>query len=97
MQVQILEQTIFNFLILGKSRFPPKKFYNINYRPILLRLRMPESGDLQQVLGNKKKRRAVLVAQLIELSFPILEVRSLNLVIGKNLFILNICFLSIVY
>ena len=31
MQVQILEQTIFNFLILGKSRFPPKKFYNINY------------------------------------------------------------------
>ena len=58
---------------------------------------MPESGDLQQVLGNKKKRRAVVVAQLIELSFPILEVRSLNLVIGKNLFILNICFLSIVY
>ena len=31
MQVQILEQTIFNFLILEKSRFPPKKFYNINY------------------------------------------------------------------
>ena len=32
MHVQIIEQTIFNFLILGKSRFPPKKFYNINYR-----------------------------------------------------------------
>ena len=31
MQVQILEQTIFNFLILGKSRFPPKRFYNIDY------------------------------------------------------------------
>ena len=30
-QVQILEQTIFQFLILGKSRFPPKKFYNVNY------------------------------------------------------------------
>ena len=26
MQVQILEQTIFKILILGKSRFPPKKF-----------------------------------------------------------------------
>ena len=31
MQVQSSEQTLFNFLILGKSRFPPKKFYNINY------------------------------------------------------------------
>ena len=30
-QVQTSEQTLFNFLILGKSRFPPKKFYNINY------------------------------------------------------------------
>ena len=30
-EVQILEQTIFHFLILGKSRFPQKKFYNINY------------------------------------------------------------------
>ena len=31
--VQILTsgQTIFNFLILGKYRFPPKKFYNINF------------------------------------------------------------------
>ena len=26
MQVQTLEQTLFNFLILGKSRFPPKSF-----------------------------------------------------------------------
>ena len=25
-QVQTSEQTLFNFLILGKSRFPPKKF-----------------------------------------------------------------------
>ena len=31
MQVQILEQTIFNSLIFGKFRFLPKKFYNINY------------------------------------------------------------------
>ena len=26
------EQTFFNFLIFGKSRFHPKKFYNINSR-----------------------------------------------------------------
>ena len=26
-----IKQMFFNFLILGKSRFPPKKFYNINY------------------------------------------------------------------
>ena len=25
MQAQTIEQTLFNFLILGKSRFPPKK------------------------------------------------------------------------
>ena len=31
-QVQSSEQTLFNFLILGKSRFPQKKFYNINSR-----------------------------------------------------------------
>ena len=31
MQVQTPEQTLFYFLIMGKSRFPPKKFYNINY------------------------------------------------------------------
>ena len=31
MQVQTSEQTFFDFLILGKSRFPPKKVYNINY------------------------------------------------------------------
>ena len=30
-QVQMSEKTIFQFLILGKSRFPPKKFYNVNY------------------------------------------------------------------
>ena len=31
MHVQSAEQILFNFLILGKSRFPPKKFYNIDY------------------------------------------------------------------
>ena len=31
-QVQTFEQTLFDFLTLGKSRLPPKKFYNINYR-----------------------------------------------------------------
>ena len=33
-QVQTSEQTYFNFFILGKSRFPPKKFYNINYMKV---------------------------------------------------------------
>ena len=37
------------------------------------------------------------VAQLVEQSLPILEVHDLNPVIGKNLFILNICLLSPVY
>ena len=40
---------------------------------------------------------AVVVAQLVERSLPIPEVRSSNPVIGKNLFILNICLLSTVY
>ena len=34
-----------------------------------------------------KKLRAVVVAQLVEWSLPIPEVRSSNPVIGKNLFI----------
>ena len=33
-QVQSLEKTFVNFLIFGKSRFPPKTFYNIDYRAI---------------------------------------------------------------
>ena len=37
------------------------------------------------------------VAQLVERSLPIPEVWSSNPVIGKNLFILNICLLSTVY
>ena len=37
---------------------------------------------------------AVAVAQLVERSLPIPEVRGLNPVIGKKLFILNICLLS---
>ena len=32
MQVQTLEPTLFSLLILGKSRFPPKMFNNINYK-----------------------------------------------------------------
>ena len=35
-QVHASEQTFFNFLILWKSRFPPKKFYNIDYWSFLL-------------------------------------------------------------
>ena len=41
--------------------------------------------------------REVVVAQLVEWLLPIPEVRGLNPVIGKNLFILNICLLSTVY
>ena len=37
------------------------------------------------------------VAQLVEQSLPIPEVRGSNPVISKNLFILNICLLSTVY
>ena len=43
------------------------------------------------------KVRAVVVAQLVERSLPIPKVRGSNPVIGKNLFILNICLLSTVY
>ena len=39
----------------------------------------------------------MVVAQLVERLLPIPEVRGLNHVIGKNLFILNICFLSTVH
>ena len=35
-QVQTTEQTVFHFLILGISRFPPKKFYIIDYSLIIL-------------------------------------------------------------
>ena len=37
------------------------------------------------------------VAQLVERLLPLPEVRGSNQVIGKNLFILNICLLSTVY
>ena len=40
---------------------------------------------------------AVVVAQLVELSLPIPEVRGSNPVIGKDLFISNICLLTTVY
>ena len=30
-QVKTLEQTAFNVLILGKPRFPPKRFYDISF------------------------------------------------------------------
>ena len=49
------------------------------------------SNETSKLLGSG------CVAQLVELSLPIPEVRSLNPVIGKNLFKLNICLLSTVY
>ena len=39
----------------------------------------------------------MVVAQLVERSLPIPEVRGSNPVIGKILYILNICLLSIVF
>ena len=48
-------------------------------------------------VGIKKLLSAVVVAQLVERSLPIPEVRSSNPVISKNLFMLNICLLSTVY
>ena len=42
-------------------------------------------------------KKAVVVAQLVEWSLPIPEVQGSNPVVGKNLFILNICLLSTVY
>ena len=47
--------------------------------------------------GNKKVSWAVVVAQLVERSLPIAEVRGLIPVISKILFILNICLLRTVY
>ena len=46
---------------------------------------------------HKKGQCTVVVAQLVERSLPIPEVRSLNPVISKKLFILNICLLLTVY
>ena len=40
---------------------------------------------------------ALIVAQLLEWSLPIPEVRGSNSVISKNLFIWNICLLPTVY
>ena len=40
---------------------------------------------------------AVFVGQLVERSLPLPEVRGSKPVIGKNLFMLNICLLSTVY
>ena len=52
--------------------------------------------ELQMYL-EKSNVRAVVVAQLVERSLLIPEVRGLNPVIGKNLNILNICLLSTLY
>ena len=46
---------------------------------------------------NKNVGREVVVAQLVEWSLPIPEIRGSNPVIGKKLFISNICLLSTVY
>ena len=54
----------------------------------------PSSGHTASVV-YKQYKLAVVVAQLVEQSVPIPEVRGSNPVIGKNL--LNICLLSTVY
>ena len=48
-------------------------------------------------ITTKLSIRAVVVAQLVEQSLPKPEVRGLNSVISKKIFILNICLLSTVY
>ena len=52
----------------------------------------------QEELFSKRRSysRAVVVAQLVEWSLLIPEVRGSNPVIGKNLYIMNICLLSTV-
>ena len=52
---------------------------------------------LQQCILKIGWSSEVVVAQLVEWSLPIPEVRCSNLVICKNLLILNICILSTVY
>ena len=51
---------------------------------------------IQKIL-TKHAFREVVVAQLVEVSLPIPEVRISNPVNGINLFISNICLLSTVY
>ena len=77
MEVQTSEQTFFHFYILGKSRLPPKKFYNINYW-MTISQRMKQSGPW-----------AVIVAQWVERTLPTPEVRGSNPVIGEILFTMN--------
>ena len=49
------------------------------------------------IVAVKIANGEVVVAQLVERSLPIPEVCGSNPVIGKNLFISNICLLSTVY
>ena len=46
---------------------------------------------------TRKLVTEVVVAQLVERSLPLPEVSGSNPVIGKKIFILNICLLSTVY
>ena len=63
MDVQSAEQTLFNFVILGKSGFPPKQFYNINYRPnsikFLLRIFVTSTGAHFEVIFGGPKSESV--------------------------------------
>ena len=65
MQVQILEQTIFNFLILGKSRFPPKKFYNINFC-IIERENIAEGGKERFWRNVNKNLKITISMRLLD-------------------------------
>ena len=51
----------------------------------------------QNLKQRRKSRGAVVVAQLVERSLPIPDVRGSNLVFGKNLCLLNIFLLSSAY
>ena len=62
---------------------------------LVIRLCTANHSDLFQ--RNMAMVWEVVVAQLVEQSLPILEMRGSNPVIGKNLLTLNICILSTVY
>ena len=65
-----------------------KNFWQIHLLFFLHIFKIIKSSAKVQILEGKGRQNwAVVVAQLVERSLPIPEVRGLNPVIGKNLFI----------
>ena len=72
-----------------------RKRENVNHEQTELAERLVKERERDDV--RTREMGSGCVAQLVERSLPIPEVRGSNPVIGKNLFKLNICFLSTVY